>query len=126
MITLRGTLGSCCIFSCSHDKAFVNAQMMLIRPGNLVSSMYLHALLTTSAFQMKLQSLGYGAAVRQLSSGQLSKLAIPVPPISLQDQFARLLGRTLEISSACDVRHQAMNALVRSLQLCAFSGEGHI
>jgi hypothetical protein len=88
--------------------------------------MYLHALLTTSAFQMKLQSLGYGAAVRQLSSGQLSKLAIPVPPISLQDQFARLLGRTLEISSACDVRHQAMNALVRSLQLCAFSGEGHI
>jgi type I restriction enzyme S subunit len=124
VITLRGTLGSCCIFSCSHETAFINAQMMLIRPGDLLSSLYLHSLLTSSSFQAKLQSLGYGAAVRQLSSGQLSELAIPVPPVSLQEQFSYQLSRALKVSSACEVRHEATKRLVRSLQLQAFSGEG--
>ncbi|MGA1296984.1 MAG: restriction endonuclease subunit S, partial [Burkholderiaceae bacterium] len=122
LITLRGTLGSCCIFSCSHETAFINAQMMLIRPGDRLLPTFLHSLLTTTAFQAKLQSLGYGAAVRQLSSGQLSGLSIPVPPISLQEEFRRRLGRALEVSSTCKKRHQEIKELISSLQSQAFCG----
>lgn len=124
VITLRGTLGSCCIFSCSHETAFINAQMMLIRPHESLLSVYLHALLTTSAFQSKLQSLGYGAAVRQLSSSQLSSILIPVPPISTQLVFARRLDRALEVITSCDLRHGKINKLLHSIQMPAFSGIG--
>jgi type I restriction enzyme, S subunit len=120
VITLRGTLGSCCIFSCSHETAFINAQMMLIRPRETLMPVYLHALLTTSVFQSKLQSLGYGAAVRQLSSGQLSRLAIPVPPISTQLEFSRRLDRTLEAINSCNVRHEKINQMLHSMQVQAF------
>jgi type I restriction enzyme, S subunit len=120
VITLRGTLGSCCIFSCSHETAFINAQMMLIRPRETLLPVYLHALLTTSVFQSKLQSLGYGAAVRQLSSGQLSRLAIPVPPISTQLEFSRRLDRTLEAINSCNVRHEKLNQMLHSIQVQAF------
>lgn len=121
VITLRGTLGSCCIFSCSHETAFINAQMMLIRPHESLLPIYLHALLTTSAFQSKLQSLGYGAAVRQLSSSQLSSLLIPVPPISMQLEFARRLDRALEVISSCDLRYEKINKLLHSIRMPAFS-----
>ena len=120
VITLRGTLGSCCIFSCSHETAFINAQMMLIRPRETLLPVYLHALLTTSVFQSKLQSLGYGAAVRQLSSGQLSRLAIPVPPISTQLEFSRRLDRTLEAINSCNLRHEKLNQMLHSMQVQAF------
>jgi type I restriction enzyme S subunit len=126
VITLRGTLGSCCIFSCSHETAFINAQMMLIRPHEPLLPVYLHALLTTSAFQSRLQSLGYGAAVRQLSSSQLSSLPIPVPPISTQLEFSSRLNRALEAIASCDVRYEKINQLLHSIQIPVFSGLGTV
>jgi restriction endonuclease S subunit len=98
--------------------------MMLIRPYESLLPAYLHALLTTSAFQSKLQSLGYGAAVRQLSSSQISSLTIPVPPISTQLEFLRRLNRALEVIATCDVRYEKINKLLHSIQMPVFSGIG--
>lgn len=88
LITLRGTLGSCCIFDCEYETAFINAQMMIIRSSSSMNPIFLHALLTSESLKNCFDRLGHGGAVPQLTARQLSLLEIPVPPLSLQTEFA--------------------------------------
>ncbi len=87
IITLRGTLGSCCIFT--EDRAFINAQMMIIRPSSDLDNYYLHALFSGDQMQQYLDSLATGVAVKQLTATQLKNLIIPIPPKDLQINFKK-------------------------------------
>ena len=123
IVTLRGTLGNCCIFDCEHETAFINAQMMLIRPGEGCSTHYLHALLTSKQAKDRFLRIGNGAAVPQLTSKQFAELDIPIPPKSLQTQFAERLQTIRRMES---MQHSALTsteALFISLQHRAFQGE---
>ena len=123
IITLRGTLGSCCIFDSEHKTAFINAQMMIIRPQESVLAPYLHAFLTSTRCKQHLQNIGNGAAVPQLTSKQFSVLALPVPPLALQEQFANRINK-LEQQKADQVTALAkQNQLFASLQHQAFTGQ---
>ncbi len=123
LITLRGTLGSCCIFDCTHDTAFINAQMMIVRPYSHINPLYLHALLTSPQFRTLFARVGQGAAVPQLTAAQMSQLQIPVP--SEMDQF--IFESRIQALSAIK-RYQEhslveLDALFASLQHRAFRGE---
>ena len=87
IITLRGTLGSCCIFDSDYENGFINAQLMIIRPKNICNNIFLHALLTSMPIKAKLQIIGQGAAVPQLTAKQLSELSLPFPPFEMQKQW---------------------------------------
>jgi type I restriction enzyme, S subunit len=123
IITLRGTLGSCCIFEGETQTAFINAQMMIIRLGPTVLPSFLHAFLTLPSVKAHLVWIGNGAAVPQLTSNQLSKLIIPIPPLNLQRAFA---ARVAEID-ALKARHRAqlakLDALFAALKYRAFKGD---
>jgi type I restriction enzyme S subunit len=123
IITLRGTLGSCCIFDCSYETAFINAQMMLVRPRKNMTSRFLHALLTSKPAQDQFARIGHGAAVPQLTAAQLSKLSIPLPPIELQQQFAEQIEELEAIKSRARASLTELDALFASLQARAFAGE---
>ncbi|EGF30548.1 Type I restriction-modification system, specificity subunit S [Oxalobacteraceae bacterium IMCC9480] len=123
IITLRGTLGSCCIFDAIEETAFINAQMMIIRPQSGCSSEYLHALLTSQQAQERFDHIGRGAAVPQLTSAQLASLPIPVPSEEKQREFA-VRKRTLDELKAKEEQGMAeLDTLFASLQHRAFSGE---
>lgn len=122
IITLRGTLGSCCIFSL-NDTAFINAQMMIIRPGMPVSPIFLHAVLTSKQYKEQFSRIGSGVAVPQLTAKQLSELKTPLPPLSLQQEFARRIAAVEKLKTAHRAALAELDALFASLQHRAFRGE---
>lgn len=122
IITLRGTLGSCCIFDGEHKTAFINAQMMLIRPTAKVLSVYLHALLTSDKSKAHFDYIGHGAAVPQLTSAQLAELKVLVPPLPLQQTFATRIASIEALKATHRRALAALDALFASLQQRAFAG----
>ncbi|WP_186350626.1 restriction endonuclease subunit S [Pseudomonas lundensis] len=90
VITLRGTLGACCIFDGVYDIAFINAQMMIMRPRLGINSVFLHSVITSSAIQEKIKSSFTGAAVPQLTSGGIAELGLYRPPTDLQIRFSEI------------------------------------
>lgn len=123
IITLRGTLGSCCIFDGGHKTAFINAQMMLIRPTVKVLSVYLHALLTSDNAKAHFDYIGRGAAVPQLTSAQLAELKVLVPPLPLQQTFATRIASIEALQATHRRALAALDALFASLQQRAFAGQ---
>lgn len=121
IITLRGTLGACCVFDCEHEKAFINAQMMIIRPGSDVSSIFLHDLLTSKGVKKHLQSIGRGAAVPQLTAKQLRELMLPLPPIEEQEVYENIRKSVLEIIKKTQSGLEV--DLMNSISKQAFRGE---
>jgi type I restriction enzyme, S subunit len=123
IITLRGTLGSCCIFECEAQTAFINAQMMIIRPGPTVLPSFLHAFITLPQVKAHLNWIGNGAAVSQLTANQLSKLTVPVPPLDAQRAFASRVAEIKKLKSNHRGHLAKLDSLFASLQYRAFRGE---
>lgn len=123
LITLRGTLGSCCIFDCKYDTAFINAQMMIIRTNDGLRPEYLHALLTSGQFQDLFSRIGQGAAVPQLTATQLGQLAIPIPPVADQNCFVEKIEAASILQQEQEVHMSWLDSLFASLQQRAFRGE---
>jgi len=105
IITLRGTLGSCCIFNTEFDTGFINAQMMIIRCKDEVSNRYLHYYLTSLRVNCEFQRANTGSAVPQLTGRQLAELEIPLPPLDEQKRIAAILDKADAIRRK---RHQAI------------------
>ncbi len=123
IITLRGTLGSCCIFQSESGKAFINAQMMIIRPSQHLNAAFLHTLLTSSRWKAKFQEMSSGVAVPQLTAAQLRTLPIIVPDKQTQGVFSECLfelnnSRTRILKSLAE-----SEALFASIHALAFRGE---
>lgn len=123
IITLRGTLGSCCIFDTVHETAFINAQMMIIRPRPECNSTYLHALLTSQQAQERFGHIGRGAAVPQLTSAQMASLQIPVPSPAEQQEFALRKKSLDELKDKQECAMTELESLFTSLQHRAFRGD---
>lgn len=123
LITLRGTLGSCCIFDTQYDTAFINAQMMIIRPKPICLYKYLHALLTSKQAKDHFVRIGSGAAVPQLTASQLGSLKIPLPPLHLQQKFAFCVDAIEKQKSAQRASLAKLDELFASIQRLAFRGE---
>ena len=123
LITLRGTLGGCCIFNCKYDTAFINAQMMIIRTNNKILFKFLHSLITSEKFNAMLQYIGRGAAVPQLTASQLGKLKIFVPPVTLQHQFVECIEAIEKQKQQAQENLEKSEALFNSLLQRAFNGE---
>ena len=123
LITLRGTLGSCCIFDSQYETAFVNAQMMIIRSKQCIMPVFLHAFLTSPSFKRLIASIGQGAAVLQLTATQLAEIPVSIPPLDLQQEFARRVEAIEHLKTTHRESLTQLNALFASLQHRAFRGE---
>lgn len=123
IITLRGTLGACCIFECEYPEAFINAQMMIIRPKHEVSSSYLHSLLTMDVSKKRFLQMGVGAAVPQLTAAQLSDLPVPIPPLELQVEYTKKIDSVERLKTFKKNQLAHFDTLFSSLQHRAFRGE---
>ena len=121
LITLRGTLGNCCIFNSSFDKAFINAQMMIIRPSEKCKADFLHSFMTSVSIRDFFQKIGQGAAVPQLTATQLRVIDVPLPPVDLQQRFSEIKARVV---GAVETMVEFSNSkLFESLVQRAFRGD---
>jgi len=125
LITLRGTLGNCCIYNSKlYSTAFINAQMMIIRPDTkMINTIFLHRFLISERINLLLKKQGNGAAVPQLTATQLKKLEIIVPPLKLQDKFATIVQQVEATKKHYQQSLNELNQLFGSLSQRAFRGE---
>ena len=103
VITVRGTIGNCALFSGKlHPTAFINAQMMILRPETeKVLNNYLWAITQSKYWIDRLAISAYGSAQQQLSNQILAGISLPIPPI--EEQRAILSGlaeRTVFLDNA--------------------------
>ena len=111
IITLRGTLGSIMIFESEEYKtAFINAQMMIIRPDNLVDYKYLYQFMISNSIKNQIAINSTGSAQPQLTKKVVSSLCVSIPPLPEQKRIAEILSTT-------DAHIEKLDKIIEDYQL---------
>lgn len=82
-----------------------------------------HLLMTPGGRALFLKAARRSAVQFNINTKEISTLAIPVPPISLQHDFARCVDAVESVRSVHQVSLASLDALFSSLQHRAFRGE---
>ncbi len=96
IITVRGTIGSIAVFNGEeYETGFINAQMMIIRPGRAVTSEFLHYLAQSDLWRKQLSFYSYGSAQQQLSGQILRNIYLAIPDVRDQEEIVCYLQHEL-------------------------------
>jgi len=122
------TMGDPNIRACivpKHVNVAVNkADCVLFRVNSkLANSHFISHLLNQKGFLFLATSFIHGQTRARISSGQLAKISIPVPPIELQTQFAQIVEKTEALKTQYQSSLQELENLYGSLNQKAFRGE---
>lgn len=123
VITLRGSLGQTAIFEDVGETGFINAQMMIIRPGDKIDRRYLLQALQLDSTVAHFKKIGSGSAVPQLTGKQMSEFLIPLPELNQQRIFAERKSSLLRTRQVALQNMNNSEQLFASLQHRAFAGE---
>lgn len=123
VLTLRGTLGQAAIFDCEFETGFINAQMMIIRPKEGISSQYLLDFLSLDSTQHELNRGQSGSAVKQLTAKKVGELPIVIPSELQQSEYGDKITAHQKSRLASKMQLQVYETLFASLQHRAFRGE---
>ena len=98
-------VGSCAIVRDEVKNLMFPDIVFRVHPRDNVSGEYLCELLSGPSFSGKLKSLAHGSAksMSNISKTALERLPVPLPPLSLQQQFADFVARVdkLGFDKAC-------------------------
>jgi len=104
--------------------ARVNQHVAIIRPKSTLNEVYLEQMLLYPSFkQILLKTAEAGATRQAITKLQIEGLCIPVPPLPLQEEFARRVGAIEHLKTTHRESLAQLNALFASLQHRAFRGE---
>lgn len=122
------TMGEPNIRACivpKHVNVAVNkADCVLFRVNpNLSNPYYISHLLNLEGFLFLATSFIHGQTRARISSGQIAKISIPVPPLELQTQFAQIVEKTEALKTQYQQSLQELENLYGSLSQKAFRGE---
>lgn len=89
LMAMIGTIGNPIIVN-SDNINFCIKNMALIKltPNSLVHRLYLHSFLFSKSFNEFIKRINKGGTQKFITLGTIRKLLIPVPPLTLQQQFA--------------------------------------
>ncbi len=119
MLTTRAPIGKVAIAGremCSNQ-GFKN----FICINDKLNSVYLYFWFLLN--KSYLQSLGRGATFGEISKSGVSKIKIPLPPISLQQKFASIVEKVEKIKEKQKGSKEQIEELFNSLMQRAFKGE---
>jgi type I restriction enzyme, S subunit len=122
------TMGEPNIRACivpKHVNVAVNkADCVLFRVNPKLSNpYYISHLLNLEGFLFLATSFIHGQTRARISSGQIAKISIPIPPIELQTQFAQIAVKTEALKTQYHQSLQELENLYGSLSQKAFRGE---
>jgi type I restriction enzyme S subunit len=122
------TMGEPNIRACivpKHVNVAVNkADCVLFRVNPKLSNpYYISHLLNLEGFLFLATSFIHGQTRARISSGQIAKISIPVPPFELQTQFAQIVEKTEALKTQYQQSLQELENLYGSLSQKAFNGE---
>lgn len=105
-------------------EANVSQHVCLIRPQpNLVHPIYLSVLISLPSTQHLILQVQAGASRQALNHQQVRALDIPLPPVSLQNQFAARVVEIRALETAQAASRKQLDDLFQALLHRAFRGE---
>jgi type I restriction enzyme, S subunit len=123
LFTTEGhTLGSAAILP-PFKKAALAQRLIAIQPNAELDSYYLLQTVLSPVFQKEVANRSTGSAARGISSKNLAEVPIPVPPLSLQTEFAQRVTEIRALEAAQAASRQRLEALFQSMLHRAFNGE---
>ena len=121
LVSRGATIGRCCLVK--KDIQFcLMGSVILIKPLN-VNSAYLLYLFRDKNFLLYLLKLSPASAQQAIYIANIKKLEIPLPPLSLQQQFAEIVNKTEALKEKQKQSEQELENLFQSLMQKAFKGE---
>lgn len=104
--------------------ARVNQHVMIIRPKTSINCVFLERLLLSDSMKNALLQIGGSGATREaITKAQAEDLAVPVPPLPLQQTFATRIQAIEALKATHRTALAQLDALFASLQQRAFAGE---
>ncbi|MBZ2083333.1 restriction endonuclease subunit S [Streptococcus oralis] len=100
------SVSRCCIVPQNILPARVNQHVSIIRcKKHLLSPIFLNQLLITSEFKSLLLKIGEssGATRQAITKNQIEELYVPLPPLSLQNEFADFVAQVDKSQFACGI-----------------------
>ena len=105
-------------------EANVSQHVCLIRPQpNLVHPIYLSVFISLPSTQHFIRQVQAGASRQALNHQQVRALDIPLPPVSLQNQFAARVAEIRALETAQAASRKRLDDLFHSLLHRAFQGQ---
>lgn len=123
VMSIRATVGTTAVVPPELDGANLTQGTARIAPSDRAIGPYLLECLRFPAIQGWIQGQIKGATFREITLGRLRELAVPLPPITLQEEFA---ARVEHVTAQVQSGRRALIAdveLFSALQSRAFRGE---
>ena len=118
------TWGKIAEVSESHLPLCLNTSMIRFRPlGRGIEKHFIRAFVESPAFRRQIERLITGSAQPNFGPAHLKQVLIPLPPISLQRDFAQQLDVTDRLKASHRASLARLDDLFASLQHRAFRGE---
>jgi type I restriction enzyme S subunit len=108
-----------------EDANVALAQRVLLLRGktNLIDNTYLMSVFKIPFVWHQIETRTTGSTARGIRQKELRKIVIPVPPLTLQREFAARVTEVRELETAQTQSRARLNALFASLLSKAFKGE---
>ena len=108
LLTTSGAIGALAVVSekAGIVDAVAAGSVTVIRPGKLISPMFLKSVLASDAYQEWIRGHARGATIQDLPARTLRNLRVPAPQVSVQEQLLKQM---------VDEREDPFAALVRVL-----------
>lgn len=123
VISIRGTVGRVAIVPAASSGWNVAREVAVIPLLPNISRPFLHTYLLSSFAQNFITNEVRGIAQRGINLEDLRRLPVPIPPLSLQNEFAQRVNEIREMEADQAKSKSRLNALFHSLLHRAFEGE---
>ena len=120
LMTIRGHVGRMAIVPPNLEGANITQDTARLAPRNDINAHYLMGCLSADGMQRWMADLTRGAAVQGINLGDVKKLPIPVPPISLQKKWVSLVSYASHLRSTEREALRQADHLFQSLLDSAF------
>lgn len=124
IMSIRATVGTCAILPKELDGANLTQGTARISPNeNIIKNIYLYHCICTKGTQLRINKETKGATFREITLERLRKVLIPIPPLSLQNQFAEKIALIEQQKELAKQSLTESENLFNALLQKAFKGE---
>lgn len=114
LFCLRGSIGKIAYIS-ERETGAIASSLAIIRATKKIDSRYLFSALSSQAGQQAAAGLNNGAAQPNLSVGELQKIKVPLPSVTIQRRIARILSAYDELIENSQRRIRILETMARAL-----------
>ena len=119
----RGEIRRCAVVTDKEDGYLCGTGSIFIRPSKGLISIFLYNVISSNSMRRVLENSAKGITMKNLNSGIIESLTIPLPPIELQTQFAQIVEKTETLKNQYQHSLQELESLYGSLSQRAFKWE---